>query len=108
LTMSQSDITRFFESFNDPNAEIQHQPTVSGDTVINTDSQTKKSPLCKAKDQNSNAGGPIRNTRKKDQISPITQRIRKAATFQDSWKSKFPWLRIEERDPPNGSDSSAS
>ncbi|CAG8518057.1 17539_t:CDS:2 [Cetraspora pellucida] len=106
--MSQSDITRFFESFNDPSAEIQHQPSVSSDTVISTDSQSKKSPLCKAKDQNSNAGGPIRNTRKKDQISPITQRIRKAATFQDSWKSKFPWLRIEERDPPNTSDSSAS
>ncbi|CAG8505172.1 21363_t:CDS:2 [Gigaspora margarita] len=100
--MSQSDLTRFFESFNDQNTEIQHQSSASGDTVINSDSQTKKSPLCKAKDQNSNAGGPIRNTRKKDQISPITQRLRKAATFQDSWKSKFPWLRIEERIPPNG------
>ncbi|CAG8455652.1 10893_t:CDS:2, partial [Dentiscutata heterogama] len=105
--MSQSDLTRFFESFNDQNTEIQHQSSTSGDAVINSDSQTKKSPLCKAKDQNSNAGGPIRNTRKKDQISPITQRLRKAATFQDSWKSKFPWLRIEERVPPNG-DSSGS
>ncbi|CAG8672118.1 15420_t:CDS:2 [Dentiscutata erythropus] len=103
--MSQSDLTRFFESFNDQNTEIQQQSSASGDAVINSDSQTKKSPLCKAKDQNSNAGGPIRNTRKKDQISPITQRLRKAATFQDSWKSKFPWLRIEERVPPNGDSS---